>query len=208
MIMSKITAITVQANNKERCNVYVDGEFFAGVLVEAVMTLKLKPGAEADEKTLNALKDFSARAEALSKAAGYISKSLKTKRQVKDYLLRRGYDYRTAADVVEKLSEKGYINDALYAEKYIESTKATQGRRLASFKLMQKGVKKSDIETVYENEPFTQEEDARKIAEKRLRGKEITKELLSKTFRYLVGRGFSYEEAEYALKDFRGEGFW
>ena len=37
--------------------------------------------------------------------------------------------------------------------------------------------KKSDIETVYENEPFTQEEDARKIAEKRLRGKEITKEL-------------------------------
>ena len=44
--MSKITAITVQANNKERCNVYVDGEFFAGVLVEAVMTLKLKPGAK------------------------------------------------------------------------------------------------------------------------------------------------------------------
>ena len=43
------------------------------------------------------------------------------------------------------------------------------------------------------------------LAQKRLKDKIITKELLAKTYRYLIGRGFSYEEASYAISDYKVE---
>ena len=40
------------------------------------------------------------------------------------------------------------------------------------------------------------------IVQKHLKNKEKTKENIAKTYRYLIGKGFSYEEASYALKFF------
>lgn len=203
--MSKITSVSAQKNNKERCNIYVDGEFYLGVPTEAVLALRIKVGMDITAEQLVQLKEYSERAEAFEKALSYISMALKTKRQVRDYLTRKGYAYSVAMYVVDRLCQMKYLDDVAYSEKYIESTMAKQGKRLATYKLMQKGVKKADIENAYENNPVCQEEHAKSVAIKRLKGKEITRELIAKTFRYLLGRGFSYEEAEFALKDYKEE---
>ena len=70
---------------------------------------------------------------------------------------------------------------------------------------MMKGVRKEDIGSAYEDKEYTGKEDAARLAEKHIRGKERTKENVAKTYRYLIGKGFSYEEAECAVKLLRGD---
>lgn len=201
--MRKITAITAQERKKDRVNLFVDGEFFAGVSLETAMKLRLKVGDEVDTDGLNAILTESERAEAVQKAADYALKNLKTKRQVKDYLTRRGYSEETVWYAVDKLKEYGYIDDAEYSRRFIESTARRQGRRLTEYKLMAKGVKKEDITVAYENAEVNDVENARALCEKYLKNKEKTKENVLKAYKYLIGKGFSYEQAESAIAPFK-----
>ena len=120
-----------------------------------------------------------------------------------DYLIKKGYSEETAWHAVDKLKEYGYIDDKEYSKRFIESTSKTQGRRLIEYKLMAKGVKKDDIAFAYETAETDDNKNARVLAEKYLRNKEKTKENVLKAYKYLIGRGFSYEQADYAVALFR-----
>ena len=203
--MSKITALTIQKSDKQRCNLFVDGAFLAGISVETAYKHDLRVDKEIDLKELKEIILEGEKALALSKAIAYISKTIKTKIQVKNYLLGKGFTEEVCWYVVDKLKEYGYIDDIEYSKKYFESTRKTQGKRLADYRLMAKGVKKEDIEKAREDLPNTEMEDAFNLAVKHLRNKELTKENLAKTYRYLIGRGFSYESAENAISKFKDE---
>ena len=201
--MRKITAITAQERNKERVNLFVDGEFFAGVSLETAIKLRLKVGDNVDETRLNEILAETERTEVLNKAADYALKTLKTKRQVKDYLVKKGYSEETVWYAVDRLKEYGYIDDKEYSKRFIESTSKTQGKRLIEYKLMQKGVKKEDIAAAYESAETDENASARALCEKYLRYKEKSKENVLKAYKYLIGKGFSYEQAEYAVAPFK-----
>ena len=113
--MSVITAIVAQERNKERVNLFVDGEFYAGVSLETVLKLRLKAGEETDAKKLSEIIAETERTEAIQKAGDYALKTLKTKRQVKDYLLKKGYSEDVVWYCVDKLKEYGYIDDKNYS---------------------------------------------------------------------------------------------
>lgn len=200
--MSKITAITIQEKKKNRCNLFIDGVFFSGISMETVLKNRLKVGIEVDQEQLKFILEESERIEALSKAVEYVSKALKTKRQVRDYLIRKGYSEDTVWYCVDKLKEYNYIDDCEYSKRYIESVSKTQGKKLVEYKLMMKGVKKQDISDAYEDCDIDSKENAKFIADKYLRNKEPTKENKLKAYRYLISRGFSYDEASFALSSF------
>lgn len=201
--MQKITAITAQERNKERVNLFVDGEFFAGVSLETVLKLRLKAGDSVDTDRLNEILKETERTEAIQKACDYALKNLKTKRQVRDYLLKKGYSEDVVWETVDKLKEYGYIDDKEYSKRFIESTAKTQGKRLIEYKLMMKGVRKDDIASAYETAETDDNANARALCEKYLRSKEKTKENVLKAYKYLIGKGFSYEQADYAVAPFR-----
>ena len=201
--MPKITAITAQEKRKDRCNIYLDGDFYAGVSLETVMKFRLKAGAETDEARLKEILTDAENSEATEKALSYISKTVKTKRQVKEYLLKKGYSESACYHAIDKLKEYGYIDDCEYARRYIDSTGKTQGKRLLAYKLMAKGVKKEDIEAAYETAGKNSAENAAALAAKKMKNKDVTKENVLKTYRYLISRGFSYEEAERAVEPFK-----
>ena len=203
--MSKITEISYQKQNKNRCNLYVDGEFFAGISLETVLLHRLKVGTECDKATLENIIIENDKHEALLKATAYVSKTLKTKRQVKDYLIKKGYSEESAYHVIDKLKEYGYVNDQEYSKRYIESVSKSQGKRLIEYKLMMKGVKKEEIENAYAASESDDFSNAKAVAEKHIKNKEKTKENIAKTYRYLIGRGFSYEQANYAVSELSKE---
>ena len=201
--MAKITAINIQQKNGSRCNLFVDGEFYSGVSLETVMKFHLKVNMEIDAQQLKELLSENERIEALNKAIFYLSKTLKTKKQVKEYLLKKGYSEEIVWYCIDKLKEYSYIDDKEYSKRFIESTAKNQGQKLSAYKLMMKGVKKQDIEEAYSDLDIDENENARIIAEKYLKNKEINKETLAKAYRYLIGRGFSYDQASYALSKFK-----
>ena len=203
--MPKITLISLQNKNKSRCNVFVDGEFYSGVSMETVVKSRLKVGMEVAREELDNVILESERSEALAKAADYISSRLKTKREIKDYLIKKGYSEEIAWYCVDKLKEYDYVNDKEYSKRYVESTAKKQGKRLTEYKLMMKGVRKDDISAAYFECDIDGNENAKNIAIKYLKNKDITKENLAKTYRYLIGKGFTCEEAGFAISAFKEE---
>ena len=201
--MGKITSLSVQKNNKNRVNVFIDEEFYTGLSIESVYKYALKIGQEINKQKIDLIISESEKTDALTKATAYISKTTKTKRQVKDYLINKGYSEELAYQVVDKMKDYGYIDDKEYSKRYLESTCKTQGKRLTEFKLMSKGVRKEDIEMAFSQSEIQYEKSARNLAEEYLKNKEKTKENIMKTYRYLIGRGFTYEQADYALKEFK-----
>ncbi len=200
--MPKITEINFQTKNKSRCNLFVDGEFFSGVSLLTVLKYSLKVGQEVETDRLKEMLEQDERTEALNKATAYISKYFKTKREVKDYLLRNGYSEDIAWYCIDKLKEYDYVNDTEYSKRYLESVSKNQGRRMVEYRLMMKGVKKQDISSAYEQCEIDGKENAKSLAQKYLKNKEKNKENKAKAYRYLIGRGFSHEEAGYALSSY------
>ena len=208
--MSKITSITAQTKNKDRCNIFIDGEFKVGLSLETVMKFHLKVGQEISEKELSEVILNSEKSVALNKAVNYISRLLKTKHQVKVYLQNKGYTEEVVNYCIEKLNEYGYINDVEYSIRYLESVYHKQGNRLSQLKLFEKGVSKDNIQLAIEkfeetmalssengkNESFNV---VLTIAEKYTKNKEKTLENKAKTYRYLIGKGFSNEQVNYAV---------
>lgn len=196
--MSEITAILPQKRDKERCSIYIDGQFYCGLTLETVVKNRLKAGQAVELSALDVMQFESEKTTALDKALKRISVSMKTEKEVVDYLRGKGYVDGVIDYVVEKMKSYGFIDDEEYARQYVRSASKNKGRRLIELELQRKGVQSSvAAETVdrIENE----EDSALRILQKYMRGKESDEKTLYKAFRYLIGKGFEYDTAKSAL---------
>ncbi len=203
--MSSITKIETQAKNKNRVNIFIDDEFALGTTLEIAMKNRLKKGMEITTEELEKLAIESEYSDCFSKALNYVSKTLKTKKQVRTYLLGKGFSEGAIMQAIDRLLEYKYIDDEEYVKKYIEGNSLTEGKNLLSYKLMNKGISKTHIDRVYALNEGNGRQGAVYTLKKYMRNKEITKETLAKAYRYLVGRGFGYEDVGYAMDELKQE---
>lgn len=197
--MSKITSIKIQEKNKERCSIFIDNEYSFSLPLEIVYSSNIKVGQDISQDKINELTSLGDNSQALSKAIAYVSKNLKTKKQVKDYLSKKGYNPQTVYGVIDKLREYKYIDDVEFAKRYIESCYVKEGKKLLEYKLMTKGVSKDNIELAYSLVNVDTKESCANLAEKYLKNKEKSPDSYKKAFRYLLSKGYSYEEVESAI---------
>ncbi len=198
-----ITKISVQEKNKEYCNVFLDDNYAFSLSLEQVILLRLKVGNEVSKKDVKDIILKSEIEKAKNLAIKYLSKYLKTKKEIKEYLTKKGFEYIVVREVIDKLIEYSLIDDLSYSKKFIEANSRTQGKRMIEYKLMMKGVSKDIIACAYSQVEVDETDGAINLAKKHLRNKELTRENLSKTYKYLVGKGFSYEQAESAINYFK-----
>ena len=201
--MSEITGILPQKKDATRCNIYLNGSFYCGMKLEVVIKNRLKVGQDVELSYLDALQLESEKATALDKAMTHLSSSMKTRRQVSDFLRKKGYVDAVVEYVLEKLEGYGFVDDGEYARQYVGSASKTKGRRLIALELQKKGVPADEAQAAVEN--IQGEEDAAlKILQKYMRGRTADRETLYKAFRYLLGKGFEYDTAKSALTAWRG----
>ncbi len=202
--MAEITGITPQIKDKERCNIEVDGRFFCGMKLETVIKHRLKVGVAVSEEELSRMQLESEKLTALDKALIYITASMKTEKDIRAYLRKKGYLEDISDYVVEKMRSYGYLDDAAYARAYAEHAGKKKGNRLIAMELRQKGVSDEAIEEALSN--VSGEADAAfSVLTKYLRGKITDKATLSKAYRHLLSKGFDYDTARAALERLRGE---
>lgn len=196
--MAQITAITPQVKDKERVNVYVDGRFYCGMRLETVMASRLKVGDEIAPERLDEIQEENERAQALDKAMTHLSSTMKTEKQMRDFLKKKGYVDGVCDYVLEKLREYRFVDDAQYCAQYAETAGRNMGARRIALELKQRGADEAAIGEALSG-LTGQSEAAKAAAQKYMKNREFTRENLSKTFRYLMGRGFDYETAKEAL---------
>ena len=191
--MPVITSIETCKRNKARVNIYVDGEFFAAAFLETVLKCKIDKNVEVNEEKLKEIITKDEIAKASVSAVNYLSRYVKTEKEVKQWLNKKGYSEETCEVVLNKLRDYGYVSDSNYAKNYKEAKEGSTGKKLIKLKLVQKGVSKELVDEL----EFTQEKGeaaAFKLAAKYLKNKEITKETVFKMQNYLYSKGFSQDE--------------
>lgn len=123
-----ITALEAQKRNKDKVNLYIDGEFRCSLTAESVVRARLKAGQELSEERLEEILLTSETELAFKKALDYIARAMKTKKQVLDYLCGKGFDMCAAKRAVEKLEEYKYVDDRAFAMQYAEFNAKQKGR--------------------------------------------------------------------------------
>lgn len=137
------TEISPQVKDKNRCNIYVDGSFYCGMKLETAVKSRLKVGQHVEKAFLDEIQLENEKSEAMDRALNFLSASMKTGRQVTDYLKKKGYVPAVCEYVRERLEGYGYVDDAEYCRAYLASASKTKGRRLLEAELKSGARKRS-----------------------------------------------------------------
>ena len=191
--MQKITDIQPQKRNKSRVNVYVDGEYVLALELLTVMKLGLKIGTEVTETQLAEAALDTEQSVALERAMNYIARGRKTSFQLRKYLTDKEYAPAVVNYVMDKMKYYGYIDDKAYAQAYVEQNSQSKGARRVKQELIQRGIKLSEAEEVSEQERDFSLDNATRLAERYMRGKDCNIKTIVKLQRYLVSRGYDFD---------------
>lgn len=201
--MPKITDMQIQKNNKTRANVFIDGEFAFGLEMLTVMKLGLKIGKEVSECQLSQAVFDSEKSVAFERAVNYLSRCMKTCKQLTEYLTGKGYSHEVVSSVVNRLKELKYLDDETYARIYVEQNSVNKGERRLRQELQQKGISSSIVDKYCNLDSDTSLDTADKLAEKYMRNKQSDVKTLQKLQRYLLGRGYGFDTVNQILRKYR-----
>ena len=201
----KITSIK-QKGKSEEYYIELDSEQKGTLQLETIYKHHLRQGQEIDEHTFNKIKEESDRLTCFSKALAYISSRLKTEKQMKDYLLDKGYSYDVIKESLDKLKSYGYLNDEYYAKTFAEIAGKNKGKKFIKQQLFIKGVKNDIVDNILQ-ELDNEDVACNEVCHKWLKNKSYPLDYKDKEklYRFLLSRGFEYDTIRHTLKEIINE---
>ncbi len=188
---------------KGRYNVFINEVFAFGVDEEVLLRFELKKGLHITPELQKKIEAEDTFAKAYSKTLSYLSHSLRTEKQIRDYLVKNEIDIYTER-IIEALKELKLIDDLIYAESYVRTMANVnqKGPRNIEQDLKQRGVSEHTIMDALEEYPEDQQvENAIDLAEKKWSKTRNSSgfESVQKVKQYLVNKGYSFEQAAQAV---------
>lgn len=201
-----ITEISVQKKNRERFSLFHNGEFLIGVNAKTLTDYSIQKGVELTPSLFDELSATENVHAVKENALRYLARRDHASTELKQKLRKKGFDESAINNVIDELSDRGYINDESFAlsfarEKIELNRWGPQKIRAALFK---KRVQKNIIDKALKNatENLQQEQICVDLALKKkqrfLREEDPVKRK-QKIYNYLAGRGFSNTDIRKAL---------
>ena len=194
----KITEVSVQKNNKDRANVYLDGKYVLSLDLADAVLLGIKPGREIDDKELKNLLFESQLSKSREKALAILSRKSLSEKMLYDELIKKGYDDIVIDVLIDDLKELGYIDDYAYTLLFLESCREkVWGRKKAEYELKQNGIDTNTFEDALCEISLPDEEDICRVISCKYPGEDAEDfKVKQKIMRYFVSRGFEFQEVE------------
>lgn len=207
----KITKLATQERNAERVNMFLDDKFACGLSLNSVARFNLYIGKELEDEEYGEILGHDLTERVFNRAVTYISKAVKSEKQVRIYLSnllfkKRGVwfeklDKDSGNEIVdftiEKLKSYSYINDEEFAEQFVLSRMKSKprGKYILVSELISKGVSK-DIAEEKVNELVADEYSIlQRVYEKKYGESKISKEDRKK-IDFLLRKGFNWDLIE------------
>lgn len=208
----KITSIGIQARDKNRVNVSVDGKYRFSLDVFQLSDLGIKVGKEYTDEELTALEQESQFGKVYARALEYSLMRPHSAKEVRDYLyrktrptrtktgeMREGVSSEVTTRVFDRLVEKNYVNDQNFARYWVENRSLLKGasKRKLTAELRTKGVEQTIIEQLLNESERTDEDELQKVITKKRSKYPDNQKLMA----YLARQGFSYDDIKSALEN-------
>ena len=189
----KITALTVQKRNRQRVNVFLDGEFAFGLA--RITAAWLEVGQEISDEKIAELKAEDAREVAYLQALKYLNYRPRTEAEVRQNLLKHAVPEEIIPETIERLKQNRLLDDSRFAQDWVENRTdlRPRSRRALAYELRQRGVDRQVIEQSLD--ALDDEELAYQAALKQSRKlKNLDwQDFRQKMYGFLARRGFHYE---------------
>lgn len=141
--------------------------------------------------------------QAKLKALSLLTDMDRTEVQLRQKLKQKGYEEDIVEQTIEYVKSFGYIDDAKYARRFVESRKKTKSKQEMTAMLCQKGVNREFIAEALE-ECYTSEdavEAIRHLAEKKHYSfQDSTDKEKKKICEYLLRKGFYYDDIRQVIQ--------
>lgn len=208
----KITSIQLQAKNKDRVNVHVDGAYRFSLDVFQLSDLGVRVGHDYTEAELLSIEQESRFGKLYSRALMWALTRPHSERETSNYLHRVSLPRRKkngelsdaipsdiGERVLERLKEKGYVDDVRFTQFWIENRNLTKGvsRRKLSAELMTKGITGTLFNEVMSDSGRSEGEELKKMIAKKAARYPDQQKLIA----YLARQGFAYDDIKSALSD-------
>jgi regulatory protein len=148
MWLMQITALEIQKRNKERVNVYLDGEYAFSLNV--IKAAALRKGQELTEAEIAALQGEDSVGQAVDSAARFLAYRPRSTAEVRRNLFEKGMPDAVIDQAVERLEQMGYLDDHAFAKFWMENRQNFKplSQRALRYELRQKGVSDDIIDGV------------------------------------------------------------
>lgn len=196
----KITAIKQQVKRADRYSIYGDSKYLFSFSEGELLASGLRIGQELDQESLDVLRDKAIIDKAYDRTINLVSRRPRSEWELRDYLKRKEYESGVQDEVINRLRERGYVDDADFARRWVENRrllKSTSKRRLSQ-ELRQKRIADDIIKEVLENDETDELEVLKELVEKKRKQTKYQDNL--KLMQYLARQGFSYDLIKEAIK--------
>lgn len=193
--MGIISDIQPQKRNRQRVNIYVDGQYAFSLTVAAAVGLKV--GQTVTDALLAQLQDQEEKEKARLTAEQYLSFRPRSVAEVRQNLAQKGYPESVIEQVISNLQERHLLDDLAFARYWLEQRESFKPRSTLALRqeLYEKGLDRRLIEAVLAN--LDELTSARRAAEKLApRWSHLPWEAFQqKMGSFLQRRGFTYDTA-------------
>lgn len=220
----RITDIKQAVRDQDRVNIYVDDKFFCSLDISQVVDYKLKVGKELSDDERAELKRASEFGKFYQRALEFALMRPRSEKEIRDYLNRKtlnrkvrvknrktgeyqtrekqGYDKSLVPLVLNRLNERGYIDDRHFAKLWVENRNVSKGTSVKKLRneLMQKGINSQIIDEVLEQGARNDEDELQKIITRKANRYPDQQKFIQ----YLVRQGFNYSDVVDALSSLDG----
>jgi len=194
-----ITKIENQKKNKERFNVFIDGQFACGISGDTLIKFGLSANDKITDETLNEIKNFDEYLYSKKISFDFLSYRIRSEKEIRDKLKLKEISPGTIERTVEHLKELKLLDDEEFAKQLVREKLSSKpvGKAVLKQKLYQKGIPADITERILE-ESFNdtnEKEFVKEIFNKyfnRVKGLDIMKQR-KKMFDYLARKGFDFE---------------
>ncbi len=187
----KITKVTPAAKTPGRYNIFVDGKYSFSLDELQLVQSGIHSGLDIDEDKLSQFQNESNFGKNYIRAVDLISRRLRSEKEIRDYAKRKQWTVDNTDRVVERLKQRGYLNDRVFAEAFVRSRQnATKySKRRIEQDLRKKGVSSAIIKEVLHDE-VNDLEALKKLVAKRAQRYDNPAKLKA----YLLRAGFNYDD--------------
>lgn len=155
-VMPVITGLKMN-RDKTRARLYLDGSYAFTLSCEIALKNNLKAGQNISENRAEKLKSQHEQLSCFNSACRLISYRPRCEREIKERLERKGFNHEPIQQTIDRLKEKGLINDAAFARFWAENRASfkPQSSSLTLLELKRKGLTEQEArEAVKDHDDF------------------------------------------------------
>lgn len=199
-----VTAVAPEGKRKSK--VFLN-EGFAFVLYKGeAEKYGIAEGRELEEGTYRRIVEEVLFPRAKDRAFYLLQSQSRTRVQIEEKLTKDGYPREVTDRVMALLDEYRFVDDQAYAENYLSANRIKKSRRQMVYELQMKGVDKEEIDNALREISTDDEESARLLLAKRLKGKDHAPyEEKSRIAAYLGRKGYSFDVIQRVMREISWE---